>query len=464
MNNWNLLKNMLIEENVLSQKATVSSVEKAVIFNVVDKLLSSTKVEKALQILDGAIQCESTDQELYQKKSQILLKEGYIENAISVLKTAHEIDESNIDVILEVINAYIVNKDFYGGIAFTNEVLEKNLNGLEIEILLAKADLLVKNGEGGSAYDLLVKMMFQYPNDAVICKEFTKVTAIERLQKEAAAVLEDVINQNPYAEYAWYAMGHIYYYQCRFAEARMAYEYVYIIDPSHEQSYRHYVSVCNDTGEYKKALQAYSEMIERFTLKTEDMIRVADCYIHFNDYDRAIRFLEHAKQKDSLNPDVYYKMAQVYYAQDSHTFCLNYVNKAIRLDDENETYHLLLAQILYKQGRTEESEEAFHDAVEIAPMMEGTWTEYIKVQIAARDYVVALDTLACADIESSSPLFNYMRAVCQFGLQEEKKALQILETCLMESFEQHEIIFDLMPALETNKKIKNMIAYYLFED
>jgi len=463
MNNWNLLKNMLIEENVLSQKEAVSSVEKAVIFNVVDKLLSSTKVEKALQILDGAIKCESTDASLYQKKSQILLKEGYIENAIAVLRTAHEIDESNIDVILEVINAYIANKDFNGGMIFTNEVLEKNLNGLEVEILLAKADLLVRSGKGGDAYDLLVKMLFNYPNDAVVCKQFINVTASERLQKEAIGVLEDIIDEHPYAEYVWYALGHLYYYQCRFDEARMAYEYVFIIDPTHEQAYRHYVSVCTDTGSYKKALQAYSEMIERFVMKTEDMIKIADCYIHFKDYDRAIKFLGHAVKKDCMNPDIYYKMAQVYSSQGTYTFCLNYINKAIRLDDENETYHLLSAQILYKLGRIKESEEAFDNAVEIAPMLEDTWTSYITTQIEARDYAVAIDTLACAEIESASPIFEYLKVVCLFGLQNEKEAIQLLESCLVESFEEHGVIFDLMPALENNKTIKDMVAYYLFE-
>ena len=50
MDNWNLLKNMLIEEKVLSQKQAVSTVEKTVIFNAVDRLLSRTKIEKALNI------------------------------------------------------------------------------------------------------------------------------------------------------------------------------------------------------------------------------------------------------------------------------------------------------------------------------------------------------------------------------------------------------------------------------
>jgi len=464
MDNWNLLKSMLIEEKVLSQKEAVSTVEKAVIFDVVDKLLSSTKVEKALQILDSAIRCEGTDATLYQKKSQILLNEGYIENAISVLKKAHGIDESNIDVILEVINAYIVNQDYVGGIAFTNEVLEKNLNGLEIEILLAKVDLLVRKGNAENAYDLLVKMMFNYPNDAVICKEFTRVVSIERLHKEGIRVLEDVINENPYAEYAWYALGHIYYYQCRYDEARMAYEYVYIIDPNHEQSYRHYVSVCHDTGAHKKALQAYSEMIERFALKSDDMIRIASCYMHFKDYDRALKFLDHAVKKDNLNPDIYHQMAKVYFAKGTHNFCLNYVNKAIRLDEENETYHLLSAQILYKLRRTTEAEAAFHNAVEIAPMLEDTWTGYIQTQIESRNYADALDTLACAEMESHSRLFGYMKAVCYFGMEKNELAFGILESCLTESFDQHDVLFQLMPSLETNKQIKDMIAYYLFEE
>jgi len=464
MDNWNALKNMLIEEKVLSQKETVSSVEKAVIFNLVDKLLSTTHVEKALKILDGAIRCESSDTALYQKKSQILINEGYVENAITVLKKAHEVDESNIDVILETIKAYKVAKNYKGGLAFTNEVLEKNLNGLELEILIAKVDLLISLGTTEEAYDMLVQLMFHFPNDAGICKEFIKVTSMERLQTESVKVLEDVIDANPYASYVWYSLGHLYYYQCRFAEARMAYEYAYLIDPMFEQSYRHYVSVCLDTKSYKKALQAYSEMIEKFTLKVDDYLSIADCYIHFKDYERAIKFLDIAKQKDATNPEVYAKVTQAYMAKGSHSFCINYINKAIRLDENNESYHLLKAEILYKLDRKEEAQNCFRVATDIAPMIEDTWMDFTKIQISCGDYQAALNTIETGMMESASPLFLYLKSVCHFGLKAKPIAMQVLEEALIDSFEEHEIVFDLMPSLSSNKKIKDMIAYYLFEN
>jgi|GEM_PF-3880920 len=464
MDNWNLLKNMLIEEKVMSQKETVSSVEKTVIFNLVDRLLSTTHVEKALKILDGAIRCESSDTAFYQKKSQILLNEGYVENAIAVLRKAHEVDESNIDVILEVIQAYKVSKNYKGGLDFTNEVLEKNLNGLELEILLAKVELMICQGTTGEAYDLLVNLMFHFPNDAGICKEFIKVTTMERLQTEATKVMEDVIDANPYATYVWYSLGHLYYHQCRYAEARMAYEYAYLIDPMFEQAYRHYVSVSLDTCSYKKALQAYSEMIEKFTLKAEDFISISDCYVHFKDYDRSIKFLDFATKKDTMNPEVYAKIAETYMAKGTHSFCINYINKAIRLDSTNESYHLLKAEALYKLDRKDEAQLCFREATHLSPMIADTWTDYAKVQISSGDYQAALYTLDTAMMESSSPFFLYLQSVCHFGLKSTSNAMQTLEEALKDSFSEHEILFELMPNLGSDKKIKDMIAYYLFED
>ena len=126
---------MLIEEKVLSQKETVQSVEKAVIFTAVDQLISSTQIEKALRILDEAIRWQNDDACYYQKKSQILLEEGYINNAIAELQKAHKLDRSNMEVILNIVEAYHRADQFDKGIQLIDECLNYDLFGLEIELL-----------------------------------------------------------------------------------------------------------------------------------------------------------------------------------------------------------------------------------------------------------------------------------------------------------------------------------------
>lgn len=449
---------------MLSQKEAVSSIENTVIFEAVDKLISSTKIEKALRILDGAIQCQAASVPFYQKKSQILIQEGYVENAIAVLKDAYSIDAQNLDIIMDVLDAYQKASNFKEALRFIDECLEKDLQGMEIELLLQKVSLLKYLNRTDQAFDILTHLLFDHSNDIDVIAQFSELVRSDRRQVEAIQVLENVLDANPYSERAWFALGHQYYHQCKFPEARMAYEYAFIIEPSFESAYDHFVSVCMDTKSYKKALKVYAEMIERFKLNVDQYIQIAICYHHLKDYERAIKFLEFAMRQDGTRAEVYYHLAKAYHAKGLATFSVNYINKAARLDADNEIYLLFKAQIMLQNQKIDDAVKVFESAVRIDPIVSEVWEGFIKSLILEGHTELALDILAKAKVASGSTLFAYFEAACYFSSNDRSAGHDVLVDALQSAPEQHEVLFELVPSLSKDRKVKDMIAYYLFED
>ncbi|MBT8221378.1 MAG: tetratricopeptide repeat protein [Bacteroidia bacterium] len=463
MDNWETLKNLLIEQKVLSQKETVSTVENTVIMQAVDQLLSTTKIEKALQILDGAIGCQTHCIPLYQKKSQILFDEGFRENAIQVLLDAHQKDVQNVDIILSIGEAYQAIGNHNAGIGFLDKCLELEYQGLEVEIILMKCNLLCSSDQIDEAFDLISDTLSHYPNDPEVHQIFNRMISINKMQETSESVIEQLIDCHPYSEQAWLTLGHIYYYNCKYAKARMSYEYAFLIEPLLEEAHRQYISVCLDTRSYRKALKVFSEMIQKFDLTADDLVKIADCYIELTDYKRAISFLEHAVKKDPLNDQAFYKIGLAYSLLETHSFCLNYIKKAIRLNPDNEDYHVLYGQVLYQLGDKKAAFKSFYNAIDIDPLVETSWEAFLTMLIHGKDYYRALDVLDEADMATYSLKFEYMKAACLYALGKRKEANHALEDALVEAFTQHQVLFDLMPRLTKDKQVKDMIAYYLFE-
>lgn len=438
----------------------VGYLEERVYFQLLEFYEDEYLFEKALEVVDYAIEQFKYRSEFYIIKSRLLLNCSKTDESLKTLSIAESMAPFEREISLLKARAMAIKKQF----ATARDILDDLWIGATqsdtVEILLAESYIHEHMKDYNEMYNALSKAVLVDSKNEEAMERVWISAELSRRYEDSVELHKSIIDQDPYNYQAWYNLGHGYNCTWEYEKAIEALEYSYIINPDFESAYLDCADTCLQIRDYQKALDIYIEANNRFGPNDELMVSIAHCYIFLKKIGIAKQWLLKAIKLDAYNDEALFLLGECYSIEKVWYNAINAYHKAIQIENRREEYYLGLAKAFCAVEDYKKAIYNFQMATETGPEDTLYWKEYICFLVKMALYDDAIQVLEEAEDHTYGADLIYCKAVISYLLKDKEECMVLLEEALLENYEQHTIIFDLAPELKIDKEIISMIKYF----
>ena len=455
-----MLINLVSEFELMIESNSLGYLDEKDFFQIITYYEKNFLIEKAIEVVDYAIEQYSYRSEFLIAKARLLLILEQNEESIKVLEAAEIV--SPFENEIQLLRARALT-----GMGFSKEAKEILQGMIQYvgktdlaDIYLAESYIHEKEKNFAKMYDVL-KEALTFDSEHPECLERIWISVeLSRRYFESIALHQKLVDKQPYNALAWYNLGQSYASIGEYEKAIEAIEYAFIINKDMEIAYIECAELCSLVKNHEKALSIYEEANSYFGPESELLVCIAICQIELNNFLSAKASLFTALSLDPYNEEIYFYLGECYVKEKNWHSAINAYTKALSIEDGREEFHGSIAMTYLQLGRYDNAAEHLTLASSIAPEDPKYWFQHACLLIKSKKYDEALTLLDEAEEESFDPTLLYARAACLNFLGEKKEALRILDEVLLESFELHNSLFEIDPQLKFDKEILSIINYY----
>lgn len=416
---------------------------------------------RAIESTDYAISKFAYSADFYLKKAQLLIEDEQEAEALNVLDAAKVF--APMDSEIGILRAEALSRMGLPEEALALlEYLKQNADRLTLaNIYVCEAAVHESSEEYEQMYDALCEALRENPRHEEALEQIWLCVETTRRYEESVGLHQEIIEADPYSYLAWYNLGHAQAYLGNYKEAIEAYEYAYLTNEDFEFAYRDCAEICFEIRQYRKALQCYEEMLERFEADSELFFCIGQCHQHLKDYDMARACYTKALHLDPLNDEILFCIGVSYACSGKWKSAIRALKKAIAIEDSREEYFAALAEAYFETSEVSLAETNFKKAIKLAPDQIQYWMQYTGFLIETDQVEKALVTLQKAEHYSTGAELLYCRIACLFALDRRQEALYWLGEALEEDFEMHETLFEILPSLRKDAGVVGLLSNHL---
>lgn len=278
---------------------------------------------------------------------------------------------------------------------------------------------------------------------------------------ESIVIHTHILDHDAYNYRAWFNLGHAYYSSSEYEKAIKAFEYAFLINDRFEMAYREYAQLCFEMKQYDKALAIFMELLDHFGSDIDVLDYIGQCLLHTGEYHKARIYFFRALGLYETNDEIYFNIGQTYMRENKYGTAVHFLKQAIQYDNTREDYHYAFAITMNARGKTKKAMQHFRRAVHIAPEQCEYWLDYADMLRKNGRPDQALEILQSAELNSYGAEIFYCQGICLLELGRRKEAITAMDEGFQFDPTRHTVLFRWKPELENNKKIQNMIRYYV---
>ncbi|MFN8338130.1 MAG: hypothetical protein U0T36_03850 [Saprospiraceae bacterium] len=416
--------------------------------------------EKALEVVEFAIDQYKYRSEFYLIKARLLLNLNNINDCLKTLDIVESIAPFERDISIIRVRAFAINKQFSKAHAILDELRVGATKSDFAEILIAESFIFENMKDYNSMYDALSKAVLLDSSNEEAMERVWISAELSRRYEDSVELHKTIIERDPYNYQAWYNLGHGYNCTWEYEKAVEALEYSFIVNPEFESAYLDCADTCLQIRDYKKALEIYIEANHKFGPNNELMVNIAHCYIYMEQINIAKQWLLKAIKLDTYNDEAFFLLGECYSKEQVWYNAINAYHKAIDLENRREEYYLGLAKAYLAVEEYNKATINFQMATQTGPEDTLYWREYVCFLIKIGLHEEAIQVLDEAEDHTYGADLLYCRAVLFFLMNDKHECMELLEEALLENHELHTILFDIAPEMRLDKEINSMIKYF----
>lgn len=458
--NQSLLDLVTDYETLREQGQEVVWEEKA-FAQVIEYYERENQLPRAIEATNYAIKNFAYSADFYLKKAQLLIDNHQETQALKVLEEASIFTPFDPEIGLlraEALSRMGLREE---ALDLLDELKRDADSTTLANIYVCEAAVHESSEEYERMYYALKGALQENPRHEEALEQLWLCVEATRKYEESIGLHQEVIEADPYSYLAWYNLGHAHAYLGNYQEAIEAYEYAFLTNEKFEFAYRDCAEMCFEVKQYRKALQCYEEILERFESDSEVLFCMGQCYQQLEDYTNARANYTKALNLDPYNDEILFCIGECYARAGKWKQAVKAFKKAIDIEDFREEYYAALAEAYAELGEAKQAETNFKKAVEIAPDQIEYWMQYTGFLIEADRVEEALDVLHEAEDYSTGAELLYCRIACLFALGRRQEALYWLAEALEEDFEMHEALYEVLPSLRNDQEVLSIIKNFL---
>jgi len=427
---------------------------------LIDYYEQELQFEQAIEVADAAIQTYAYCADFYLRKADHQIALRRYPAALFTLDEAAVLAPNDLELCL--LRAEVLSKSGERqqakDILDERAVFESRYN--LVEVYYTKACIL----DMEQAYEpmfYLLKSALQIDPTHQACLEllWTCVEATRR-HEESVEIHLQLIDQAPYSHLAWLNLGHAYAYLNRYDEALEAFEYSFLAEPNHEMGYREFADLNYTLKRYESARDTYLEMLERFPLDEYWLQQLGMCYQQLEDFSTARIYFNRNLEMDPLNDEILFQLGEGFTFQGEYQRALSYYKRAIAIEEEREEYFAATGEAYFQLQQYELADLHLRRAIDLAPQHAEYWIQYATFLLQLDRCVDAQRLMEEALNTCPEPHVAYCHIACLFVLGQRQEALYQLGEILIDEYEQHGILFEIIPQLVQDPDVIYLLQTY----
>jgi tetratricopeptide (TPR) repeat protein len=313
----------------------------------------------------------------------------------------------------------------------------KNNYSLEFELLRARAPRETEN--------------------VVLFQQLLYLTELLEKHGEVIDLYKEILNNRPYSGLVWYNLGMAYQELGSVAEALDALEFAYITRPGFDAAYRDYAELAIQEKRYRSAFYCYQEMCANVETDGEVLLHMAYCQRALKDIVAAKDLITESLRLNPYEAAAYYQLGCCCMDEHDYQSASKWLREAVRRDAERDDFHGTLANVFSHLQQYGDAENHYWLAIEQAPYEKHHWEGLAKMQLHCQRTAEAEEVLGQAIENVGHTDFVYGRAACLFLLGHNRAASTTLRAALRMAFDQHTVLFDWAPDLQSNARVRRLI-------
>jgi tetratricopeptide (TPR) repeat protein len=426
---------------------------------IIDAYFENNKYNQAFEACNYALKLHPTQHEFILRQASLLSKLGNDQSALEKLNTYEKLNPHNPDLYLIRANILIAQNEFDKAIDNYLQAINYNQDPAPIyhDLSFAYAD----SGNFNSAIKYMKMFLQSGWQDTLAYDQLINWLIITSRLESEVSFFQNQIDNDPYNDAAWLAFGMVNKELKLYDKALHAFEYCLLIANDNIQGYLEQGDVYFILEQYESAIKSYENSLEYFPGNAITYYNIGECFERLDNFEKA---REHYTRAIRLYPDLaaaWYSIGMVLSYQDKMYEAIHYLKKAVELEPTNAEFWFALADCESSLNHFNEAIACYENVIDLEPDNEEIYAEYALFLFENHQLDDAIETIQMGIKTLPQNAEHYYYAACFFYADAKlQMAYEEFEQGLIKNFESHKIIFDVLPLMQNDHTITELILRY----
>ncbi len=428
---------------------------------IIDYYDGKEEFPHALEAVEIGIEQYPFSSILHIRKADLLIATRKYAEALQVLERVELLDSNDINLYILKTDAYLALDQQEKAVVLLQEALQHFEGRERIELLFELADVYDDYEEFDKIFDCLRWILEQDCENEEALYKICFWTDFTGRNEESIRLHQNIIEENPYSELAWFNLAAAYQGLKLYEKAVDAYKYAVAIDEKFDYAYRNMGDAFIRLRKYREAIESLERVLE--LSKPEDVIyeAIGHCYDKQRQFAQARFYYRKASHLNQDDSKLIYKIACTYLNEGQWTNAVKQLESAIRIQGKHPEYHLALGECKVQLMEFREAIQAFGTVVRLRQKNISGWEALVRCLYLAEMYKEALEQVQQAiRIIGEKPLLTFYMSAIYFAMGKSKEGLIHLDKALARSPKLLKKMIALNPSLLQSQSIVDVIARY----
>ncbi|MBL0357226.1 MAG: tetratricopeptide repeat protein [Chitinophagaceae bacterium] len=455
------IQELLHQYDNLKSGKSHSFLEEDAFEKIIDYFDEIEDLSKALEATEFAIERYPYSSSLLLKRADLLIATKRYKEALHWLQQAEMLDNSDINLYILKTDAYLALDKQEKAAAVLEAALDYFDGEEKLELLFELADVYDDYENFDKVFDCLKMILEIDPNNEEALYKICFWTDFTGRNEEGIRLHQDIIDQFPYNELAWFNLAASYQGIKLYEKAIDAYLYAVAIDEKFDYAWRNMGDAYLRLRRYKEAIEALQKVLE--LARPEDVIyeAIGHCYDKSHNYAQARFHYRKATHLNQDNSQLYYKIACTYMNEGIWESAVKNLETAMRIYKSQPEYNLAMGQCYMEMGKVEMAVQYFGNVVRTKPKNIYGWLELLKCLYKTNCFEEGAEYVDHAlEMTGQKTVFFFYKSAFLLALGKSKEAVIQLETGMAKNPKHVKKLVDLNPSILQNQLIVDVIAKF----
>jgi tetratricopeptide (TPR) repeat protein len=428
---------------------------------IVDYFDDLEDLPQALEAVEMGIEQYPYSAMLNIKKADLLIATRRYHDALEVLNHAELLDSNDINLYILKTDVYLALDQQEKAVALLENALSLFDGQERIEMLFELADVYDDYEEFDKIFDCLKLILEQEPTNEEALYKICFWTDFTGRNEESIKLHQQIIEEHPYSELAWFNLGAGYQGLKLYEKAIDAYKYAVAIDEKFDYAFRNMGDAYIRLRKYKDAIDALERVLE--LSRPEDVIyeAIGHCYDRLKNYAQARFYYRKASHLNQEDSKLYFKIACTYINEGQWNTAIKQLQTALQIHRLQPEYNLAMGECKMQMGEFKEAIQFFSTVVAQRPKNISSWEALIRCLYIGEYYDEAVEQVDAAIRHTGNkPIFTFYLSAVYFAMGRSKEGLVQLENGMNKAPRLLKKLVDLNPSILQHQQVVDLVARY----
>ncbi len=408
-----------------------------------DYFIAHNKADLAEKVVDMGLRQNPFSAIFFIKKAQLCLAKSDVSGVFDWLKQAEILEPHNHEIPLTKGSAFEIRGEYQEAIQHYKKAEELAEDQVDV-VYACLGNAYLEWGKFSQAiyyYQLFLKLN---PQDNAVLDEIAWCYAQLPDWDAGEAFFQQLIDEDPFNDQAWYQLSNILNRNGRFEEALDALDYCLAINAKHQFALYTKANVFLNMGKYKDALEMLMAAHQEDSKNASVICGIGVCYEKLNQIDEATYWYRRSVETDRLLADGWFGLGICSLINENFLQSESFIKKALEINPEVEEFWYSLSEVYENLGFFQQARTCYEAALAIDPrFMEARVDFAILLASELQNMPEALLVLNKGfefHPKEDDFLYRYAGVMLDWGFLIE--ARDALENALFLNYDNHSLFFD----------------------